>query len=123
MQVEPTVEGVGGSDNDPLDNQFADLDFKLQKLPESLVREVPELAATRKELLAQRDKLQLERRERKPVGVQINEVNRKLYQLGQKIQKAESAFEKRQQELKQLQGDIEEDQKCFGGSSASTGFT
>ncbi|CAK0894301.1 unnamed protein product [Prorocentrum cordatum] len=108
-QVEPTVE-VDDQDDDSLDRQLAVLDTKLQKLPEALVKEIPELANARKELVAQRDKLQLERRERKPVGVQINEVNRKLYQLDQKIQKAEAAADQRQTQLKLLQEAIEEDQ-------------
>ncbi|CAK0816258.1 unnamed protein product, partial [Prorocentrum cordatum] len=107
VQVEPTVEVVD-QDDDSLDKQLALLDTKLQKLPEALVKEIPGLASTRKELDAQRDKLQLERRERKPVGVQINEVNRKLYQLDQKIQKAKAAAEQRQKQLKLLQEAIEE---------------
>eukprot|EP00959_Pyramimonas_sp_CCMP1952_P376561 7887251-Pyramimonas_sp.AAC.1 len=89
MQVEPTVEAsIGESDEEKLGQKLAELDAKLQKLPESLVKEVPELAAARKEFAVQRDKLQLERRGRKPVGAQITEVSRKLYRLDQKIQKA-----------------------------------
>ena len=111
MQVEgPAEVEEGDLAEDKLGKTIAELDAKIQKLPESLVQEVPELATTRAEMVAQRDKLRLEYRERKPVGAQITEVNRKLFQLDQKIQKAEAGVAKRKEELKLLETAIADDE-------------